>query len=362
MAKWQLIAYSFLVLWIDPKPPTHQPVHCTMFSEWEQATDEYHVLDLYSKDSSHQHKVYLLKDSLNSPLLYYASINTPVCIDELCKPLVVSVYWNLLGNYAGYGLVGEEPLSKFDHEYFNQADYRKLHELLLDDNSILERRKLEQLYDSQVERERKITYKGVEVDAITAATKKEIKTTVVEGALYSCYTLWHLAHGPVKTQIMERITQLFEPDQMHRWLYSEYIDYQEYALKKLQAEAFQQHADRIIELIKSSRPATRNYLLKKLPVTFWSEKETSTAIYESFKDLDVNSRTVLIQKLNLAPDLAIRLLSPSVMSMTKNQLKGFLEVLSLSMLHADPQVIDHLRVVSDQYPFVYLIEAYLNRE
>lgn len=49
----------------------------------------------------------------------------------------------------------------------------------------------------------KYKIKYIKIDGLTAATAKEIKSVVVDGALYSTYTLWHLVHGNIKQQIQK---------------------------------------------------------------------------------------------------------------------------------------------------------------
>ena len=87
----------------------------------------------------------------NLPVLYMANIETPVCADGECKFMHIKMYWSLLGNYVGFDRFPDLPLTKHDHDPFLRKDYQKLHSLLLDKNSILERRKIDELVKSPEE-------------------------------------------------------------------------------------------------------------------------------------------------------------------------------------------------------------------
>ena len=76
------------------------------------------------------HQMYLLSDKEGYPLFFYSDIYTPVCIDNICKPIQIEIYLNLLGEYVGFALDKDQPLTKFDHEEFEPDDYEKFHKLL----------------------------------------------------------------------------------------------------------------------------------------------------------------------------------------------------------------------------------------
>ncbi len=364
MAKWNLLVYALLLSQITSEDSTlndHNLLHFAMENELGLVASEKYVLDLYSKDSTFRHKIFLLSDSINNPLLYYALIKTPVCIDEICKPLHVKIYWNLLGNYAGFGLYNDEALSKFDHEYFDKDDYQKMHNLLLNEKSILRQRKLEDLYDKSKKRKEQVTYKGVEVDAITGATKKEIKESVVEGALYSCYTLWHLVHGQAYLKMQQHLENIYSIELSTAWLYSPYADYQLFALKNLETSSYKLHQNRIIDLVKITKPSIRTYILKKIPADFWQEQAIAEKLFQLFPAIDVNTRTILIQKIEKAHDSAFEQLSHQLTNMSKNQLSMYLTKLGRSPEKMNKVLLENLVKASlnMDYQYSYLIKDYL---
>ncbi len=335
-----------------------------MGTEYMRVDHAEEVLTFSGKDSLLSHTIELLYDETGSPLLFFSDILTPVCIDNICKPMAVNVYWNLVGAYAGYGIYPEDPLTKFDHDLFEEADYAKLHELLLNPHSILERRKLSDLFDPEArppDAER-VTYKGQEVDAVSGATKKEIKESVVEGALYSCFTLWHLVHGDGVGKMSDYLEGIYSPELADYFLRSGYADYQMYAIKRLAEDDWERYLDRILFLFGEASPLTRRYILKKLPDKLWREDEVTQGLYGAFSSLDNNSKTLLVEQLALADPAAAGLLAPAATSMTRNQLRAYLAFLQGHPRQANvPSVREDLAkaAAEEDYAYGYLITAFL---
>lgn len=131
----------------------------------------------------------------NVPENFEASLNIPVCDDKLCAPVFLKFKWDLAGNYLGFDTISGHPLTKFDHKRFSGDDYQKLDQILKDKNSILQSLSKNDLVDKS------IRVKAATVDAVTGATPATIRNAVVEGAVYSSYTLWHLANGPISDSL-----------------------------------------------------------------------------------------------------------------------------------------------------------------
>ena len=342
----------------------NDPLHFMMSKEYEAAVKREAIFTFQGKDTLLSHQVFLLSDEEGFPLLYYADILTPVCIDNICKPMSIEIYWNLLGAYVGYGIFPEEPLTKFDHDLFEEADYKKLHKLLLDRHSILDRRALSDLFDADLAANEKVKFKGQEVDAVSGATKKEIKESVVEGALYSCYTIWHIVHGEAAQKMARKLEQIYTPLIGEYFLYSSYQNYQMYALKHFDAAAFVSYLPRILEIFGDAKPVTRRYILKKLPKASWAEEKTSIQLYQGFADLDINSQTLLINNLEHAHPTVVELLANGVSSMTKNQLRAYLKHLTLRSEYKREVIWAKLEKVVEarQYSYYYLIEDFLKEK
>jgi len=298
-----------------------------------------------------------LVDVNGRTVLYTSDISTPVCADGDCRSMEIRLYWTLLGEYAGFDRYRNAPLTKHDHDEFLSADYLKLHQLLMDDNSILKRRKIDELVDKPKQPE----MEGV--DAVAGATIKEVKESVVGGALYSCYSAWHLVHGPVKEQIKKRTLESLDNEKLFTMLQSNNSDYQLFVLKKLSESQYESNYVRIAEVFEIGIPLVRTFVIKNLPESFWDSEQLQKPFWESFSKVDINSRSLLLDHLENSPESVMKNLSGQLKGMTKNQLKIYLEYLASSE-KINPQIKANLENFSSSdteinaYLVTYFLEDY----
>lgn len=305
-------------------------------------------------DSLGAQKVNLLVDHKNRPILYNSHIITPVCADGDCKLMHITFYWTLLGDYAGFDRSVEEPLTKHDHDEFVYADYWKLHELLKDHNSILKRRAINEL----VEKPKPSEMEGV--DALSGATVKEVKESVVGGALYSCYVAWHLVHGPIKEAIKEYSSKLQDNDMLLGMLESNHTNYQMHALTNLNKEDYKKHLERIAELFKTGIPLVRSFIIKNMSDFFKEIPEEMRPFWEALPEIDINSRSLLLQHLENIPENNLLQLTSNLGVLTKNQLR-----LVLDYLEEKEPLSDGIKINLGQFAgsskekHAYLVSQYL---
>lgn len=357
--------FVFLAGWHLPALGAHShrlydpPRFIEMADTLHRGTASREVLRFSGKNASVEHRLEMLVDREDEPLLFYATINTPVCIDNICKPVRITLFWNLMGIYVGYGTPMDYPLTKFDHEEFEAKDYEKLHRLLRDRHSVLNTHEMSDLFDLNATPGKRVKYQGIEVDAVTGATRKEIQASVVEGALYSCYAFWHLAHGEVVNSIKRYLDSICTSTLTRRFLQSEDETYQFYALKQMNDTAFVQEIVRVTEIFAEAEPIIRIYILKRISGTLLAEQDVTTRLYELFPTVDINTRTLLIKKASFASPIAIELLSAHFAKMTKNQFKLVLAVLTDHPECLTPLVASRLWDAGQAKDYAY---SYLARE
>ncbi|MEX0312660.1 MAG: hypothetical protein AB3N18_00670 [Allomuricauda sp.] len=310
-------------------------------------------LQIEVKDMGHQ-DIELLLNNDETPVLYAANIVTPVCADGECRLMYLRFYWNLLGEYAGYDRVLEEPLTKHDHDAFLEEDYRKLHLLLQDPHSVLRGREIEDL----VEKPEPIEVNGV--DAVAGATITEVKESVVEGALYSCYMAWHLVHGDIKEKLKQYTISRYDQSLGEQMLKSDEYDYQLFALRRLTQDQFLDYQDRILELLKSSIPLVRTYIIKSLPQNYWKDEQLQLRTWECFAAVDINSKSLLLNHINSASERVLKLLSRNLETMTKNQLRVYLQSLN-KRKNIEQETIENLQTfsTSNQATYGYVVAEFL---
>jgi len=331
-----------------------------MKDEYTRIAKQKFIDTFHGKDTTMEHELFLLTDSLDRPLMYFSDIQTPVCIDNICKPLFIKIYWNLLGSYVGFDAIEDQPMTKYDHDLFEREDKLVFHRLLQDRHSVLERRSLSALFDPSKEPEKQIEYKGQKVDGISGATRKEISKSVVPGALFSCYTAWHLANGEVISKMKTNLQTILSPSLLDYLLQSKYEDYQYFALRHLDSAAIRTAFTRIAKIYTSANALTKSYILKKLPPSVWSVQQSASQVFNLYQVSDVNARSLLIGKLEQSHPVGYDILAHHVKTMTRNQLLAYLSSLRS---HADvsESTRSHLENASQnpECTYSYLIDDFL---
>ena len=244
------------------------------------------------------YEVRLVRDSAGMPGYYHARIFTPVCDDDVCKPVYIDLYWDLLGSYLRYTVPLNEPLTKMDHEEFKREEYAKLHEILADSNSLLKDYEMEELVESATK-----TSPG-EVDAVTGATAKSLQAVVIPGALYTCYTLWHIAHGRVVDTIAKITDSLVDPPLLLHFLESRNHRYQYFALDKVmdnQGNVEPDYRELVINLIRSPNVFLAAHVLKRLSPTYFSDEERQNWLWETFLGGSYRLKLGILDKLEQLP-------------------------------------------------------------
>lgn len=225
------------------------------------------------------YNVQLVYDSTGTPQHYHAYVFTPVCDDDVCRPVYINLYWDLLGNYLRYAVPTGHPLTKMDHEEFEKQEYGKLHEILADCNSLLKDYEMDELVESATN-----TVSG-EVDAVTGATAKSLQAVMIPGALYTCYTLWHIVHGRVTDTIAKITDSIMSPQLLSHFLASRNHHYQYYALDRAvdsDGIVAVTHEQQVISLIRDPNVFLATYVLKRLSPNYFSDAESQHRLWETF--------------------------------------------------------------------------------
>lgn len=262
-----LVLSMGLVMGLVPKPKVPTP--------------NFHMESILKVETdSIQYEVWLVSDPSNQPDHYYGEIFTPVCYSRTCYPVFINYRWDLLGNYEKYELPEGKTLTKSDHLDFDKKEYEKLQEILSNDNSILKNYRADQLVSST----ESINPTGV--DAVTGATIKSIQKEVISGAVYSCYTLWHIAHGDISEKLKHHTeNHLKSDDLLIRFLQSSNYHYQYWAIDKtlvggqIKEEKYKMP---MLGILNGENVFAANYLLKELPAEIFNDKDEQLWLMESF--------------------------------------------------------------------------------
>ncbi|WP_297095024.1 hypothetical protein [uncultured Draconibacterium sp.] len=199
-------------------------------------------------DASSDQQIIELQDANGMPLWFGRHFYKDVCISGKCKMIRLWLFWDGAGNYLGFQVPEDEPLTKSDHTIFEHKDYIKLDDILKDPSSILKKLKQEDLViipDS--------IKNPYELDGYTAATQPALAEVVVKDAVYSCHTLWHTVYGPTQQEIFRLLDERTDADFLTQMLSSNKSEKIIWAIETIEKHR-EYHAEfypRIIIFIKS---------------------------------------------------------------------------------------------------------------
>ncbi|RPD41409.1 hypothetical protein [Chitinophaga barathri] len=269
----------------------------------------------------------LALDKEGKPKYFFRNIFTPVCNTGECRPVYINLYWDLLGNYIRYDLPGDEVLTKTDHRDFREEDYRKLQTILAKESSIFSELKMEDL-----------VVKGTEnisdsANLRTGATLKTIKNDVIEGAVFTCYTLWHFAHGPTSEQIKKITTTLETPAMLHGFLRSGNHHYQYWAMEKVMDTAGKVktgYEEDISGIIRGNNIFTARYALQKVHPDYFQSSKRQAWIWNTYSNAVYPLQMAILKKLADIPvnDRLCEKIAASVTDGNYEQLKAKLKILA----------------------------------
>lgn len=236
-------------------------------------------------------------DSEQIPIDYKTTVVLDVCDDTLCSNLAIELFWDLAGNYLKFDTIKGKPLTKFDNKKFNTKDYEQLNRILKDRNSILSVLDKSELTDKNTK------LQATTVDAVTSATPASLKKAVVEGAVYSSYTLWYAVNGMIRAKIREHTRSVFSYKIFTQMLQSQEYENQLFALQQLKNDEFNQYANILFDAMEDSSPLVRAYILGKLSLPF-AEQDKNVYLTTLLPKLDTYSRSIFIAKITTEKEAA----------------------------------------------------------
>lgn len=267
----------------------------------------------------------LIFDKDNSPEGYYSRIKTPVCEDTLCYLVTIDLYWDLLGNFRDYKTPRKSPLTKFDHIRFSKNDHTKMKSILRNRESSLRDHAVETLLDPERKKQ-----SAVVVDGVSGATNIAVKDEVVEGALYSTYTLWHIVNGDIAQKIQAHSKPLIDGQILRKMLASDNADYQYYALDQITNQDFDQYAALVIRLVSEGSSYVPYFAIEKIPANKWASEPYQLSLVKLLGKVEFKMQNEILNKLKDIPlsQSAKDVLVANMSKLNENQKQKVLSKLS----------------------------------
>ena len=159
---------------------------------------------VYPKQPKKPHTLIVHYDPQGFPSGYSMDLLNKVCLDDVCKLVEVTLYWDAMGIYQRLQYPKGKPLTKVEHEPFTAADYEKLDSILKDRKSILKDHELGFLATDN--EDTSPSAKGDDLDGTSKATPGAVKEAVVKDAAWTTWVLWKYAN----TEIVPKLQALTE--------------------------------------------------------------------------------------------------------------------------------------------------------
>lgn len=315
-----LIVITTLCSFLNSKVRLKYMQSPTIAVEYKQKS----TLVIEYKDSLSADPLYLVKTKDGLPLHYYKKIITEVCFDNECRLLDITVFWNITGRYLGFELVGDEFLSKHDHEPFVTSEYQRLNELLADPTLPLGDISFEKLIEVP-ENEENL------VDGVSGATSVEVSKIVVKGAAYTTYTLWNIVYGSTMGLIEQITEKQLTPDLIDLILKSPDINDKVWVLQKIsQATVLNKKLSAsLLDIIASDDFFLSYSTLNAIKVSHLNSDSLQIALFSIYSEANHSIKNMIIEKLMEAPLLNPEVVNASrklLINLNGQQLKNFLKL------------------------------------
>ncbi len=228
-------------------------------------------------------------DQQGLPELYHARIFTPVCEVDKCYAIELELYWDLIGRYHHYDTVPGGGLTRLDHLPFTDQDYLKLNYILSNPNSVLASYQKDELVRD---------VRDSEIDGFTGATIAEVKETVIPGAVYSCHTLWHIAHGAVRDSLRIATREKFSKELVNKLVDRKDQEVNYFLIDNLSEEEYLMYLPAVLRAISDGEAYFAKNAIERMPPDALADSLAQNFFAGYFSDLNYFAQVSLLKKLD----------------------------------------------------------------
>jgi hypothetical protein len=243
-------------------------------------------------------KVIALHDKYGLIDTYRANIVAPVCEDRVCYDVNLIFNWNLIGEFIDFEILSDEPLTKLNHIPFLPEDYQKLQHILRNQDLSFVKIPAEELV---------LKSEKPKLDGYSGATKETVKKEVIAGALYTCYTLWHIANGAVMDSIKSHTSSALNKELITKIINQRSQTNNYFLINHLDLTSYRENIDAILSLMTQSKGYFSKNTFERIPETLFESKSVQDYIIANYEELDYYAQKALLKKLEKVkhhPDLS----------------------------------------------------------
>jgi len=227
------------------------------------------------------------------PNSYFTSfITKDVCSEGVCKLVELWLHWDEAGNFIGLQVPCNEDLTKLDHTPFSQEDYIQLHMILSDTSSVLKILQYEDLTDNHITTNK-------DVDAVSGATSAALEDVVIQGAVYTCYALWHTVYGQHYQIIQNIVRQRINPRYIKKLLSSRNEALENWVLQYLYQNPgdHDQLSAQVLNFILKGSSEQATWALRYLTANS-NEIVTINVLVKLLKQTNINQQSLILESLS----------------------------------------------------------------
>lgn len=221
---------------------------------------------------------------------YTAYVFTPVCEVDKCYAIEIDFYWDFIGRFHHYDTVPGKSLTKLDHKPFIDVDFIKLENILKNPNSPLALYSKEELVRNT---------RSSEIDGFTGATINEIKESVIGGAVYSCYTLWHIANGSVMDSLQKTTKEHFSNDMVKKLVSHQDQEINYFLINSFSEEEFHTYLPEVLSTIPQGKGYYVKHVFEKMPKEVISSNLAQKFFAAKFNYFNYYAQVALLEKMDI---------------------------------------------------------------
>jgi len=237
--------------------------------------------------------IYEVKDSLGLLDGYTAHVKTPVCEDGSCYEVELDFYWDVLGDFIRFEYDPQKPLTKLDHKPFESADYQKLQRILETTSPSFIHLRREELV-------MKPAGNTDDVDAMTGATVQSVKADMVEGAIFTCYTLWHIANGGIIFEIEEHTRKTLNKELISKFFNSGDSRLVYFLVEKMYPDQYASNFESLLSVAEDFEPFYISRMLDRMPVELFEESLVQRFFAQRLDKMDMETQSLFLERMSNA--------------------------------------------------------------
>ncbi|MEO0414993.1 MAG: hypothetical protein AAF226_08590 [Verrucomicrobiota bacterium] len=265
---------------------------------------------VYPKEPKKQHIVDVHYDSQGFPEGYSMNLINKVCLDDVCKLVEVTLFWDAIGYYQRLEYPKGKPLTKVEHDPFTPEEYVKLDTILKDRESILDDHSLGFLATEPDEEEEAASD---DVDGVSKATPGAVKEAVVKDAAWTTWVLWKYANTEIVSKLQGITESQCSPEYLNflldskEWSQIEFV--LQYCLKQKKVPT--EYIDKVATLIPVAGIDGIDLAIDYIEQASSDKEQSYRVLIKALNDLDEYSASVVIELLasddNLSGDILVAL-------------------------------------------------------